>query len=96
MRKKKITFSSSGGGLAMRFMSSLMNEFGNCDIERVASQIAAACSNTPVAVTATLYGGYTELKGNTATCLKIERDTLSIVADNAGFENGTLTIDKLI
>ena len=93
MKKKKIVFSSSGGTPAMQFLFHLMDNFGNCDMERVAAQIAALCREVRILVTAVCIDTVIELKGNTALCLQYLGDTLAFAADNVAIEDDTLIIN---
>lgn len=93
MKKKRVVFSSSGGGTTMALMNKLMEAFGSDEIEIITSRIAATCRTTPVIITPTLEEEYMELKGNTANCIDVENDMLHIRSENIKVSGNTLIIE---
>ncbi|MBR3976300.1 MAG: hypothetical protein IKJ95_00550 [Bacteroidaceae bacterium] len=92
MKKKKITFSSSGGTPAMVLFNSLIEQFGKNDIERIAAQIAACCSTAEVLVNCINNSEGILLQGNTAKALCFSDGILTFNADNVSIRENTLII----
>ena len=92
MKKKKIIFSTSGGTPAMRFLTCIIDHFGNEEIEHIAAQIAAMCSNTALTIKVTIEDGLTVLHGSTAKSIVINAGTMELAGENLAVENNTIII----
>ena len=92
MKRKRITFSSSGGTPAMAFLTYLTENFGAEEIELIAARIAAACRGTRLIVEASFDDGTMVLSGNTATRVGVKESVLMLSGENIGTEEGTITI----
>ena len=91
--KKKIIFSSSNGSPAMAFLNSIKQLFGSNDLELIASKIASSCMNTAIRIEYQFKDGILKLTGSNALCIRTDRSTLTLKADNVGISEGYLTIN---
>lgn len=77
----------------MVLFNSLIEQFGNNDIERIAAQIAACCSAAQVRIIHKNNDEAIELQGNTAKALCFSDGILTFNADNVSVRENTLTIE---
>ena len=92
MKKKKIIFSTSGGTPAMRFLTYIIDHFGDEEIEHIAAQIAAMCRKAELTIRAVLEDGLTALHGNTAKSIVIDAGTMELTGENLSVVNKTIII----
>ena len=92
MKRKKIIFSSSGGTPAMRLLTSLIDHFGDEDIEHIAAQIAATCRNCILGIAVSFEGNIPVFYGSTAMSIAINETTLELTGENLKVENGIVSI----
>ena len=78
----------------MRFLTGIIDHFGNEEIEHIAAQIAAMCRNTALTIKAVSEGGLTVLHGSTAKSIIINGSTMELTGENLTIENNTIIIEE--
>lgn len=89
--KKRIRFSTSGGGQSMLFTAYIKALFGSDDLEDIAKRIASTCMNTSIRIEYEVDDDLLTLMGSNARCISIKDNELILKSENVTVTDNTIT-----